>query len=320
MDPRNKDRCEEITATPAALTRRTFIGVAAGMSLASRGIAGLAPSAAGKPDSHIAGVQIGVITYSFRSMADQSAQALLQYVLQAGISGVELMGEPAEQFAGIPTGAHATRAAIAAWRASAPMDRFEQLGKMYRNAGVTIYAFKPRTFEADNTDAEMDYGMRAAKLLGASHVTVELPTDIGRTQKLGNLASRHGIRVGYHQHLQATPTLWDAALAASPANGINLDLGHFIAAGDFDGLEFLRQHHARITSMHLKDRKSKAHGQANLPWGAGDTPIGAALRLMRDRHYAFPASIELEYDIPTGSDAVREVRRCLDYCREALRS
>jgi sugar phosphate isomerase/epimerase len=320
LDPCNADRREGYAATQGTLTRRAFIGAAAGAALAGRSFADPLSPAATRPESRIAGVQIGVITYSFRSMADQSAEALLQDVLQSGISGVELMGDPAERYAGIPTGANATRAAIAAWRAGAPMHRFEQLGKMYRDAGVTIYAFKPGTFGADSTDAEMDYGMRAAKLLGASHVTAELPTDAGLAQRLGNMAGQHGIRIGYHQHLQATPTLWDAALAASPANGINLDLGHFIAAGDYDGLEFLRQHHARITSMHLKDRKSKAHGQENLPWGQGDTPIGAALRLMRDQQYAFPASIELEYDIPTGSDAVREVRRCLDYCREALRT
>lgn len=308
MDPIDKN----------ALTRRSFIAAASGLTLASRGLAGAAPSPAGKPDSRIAGVQIGVITYSYRSLADQSAEALLQDILQCGISGIELMGDPAERYAGIPTGANATPATVAAWRASAPMDRFEQLARIYRDAGVKIYAFKPRTFEADNTDAEMDYGMRAAKALGASHVTVELPTDIGRARRLGQLAARNGLRVGYHEHLQATPTLWDAALAASPANGINFDLGHFIAAGDYDGLDFLRQHHARVTSMHLKDRESRAHGQANLPWGEGDTPIGAALRLMRDQHYAFPASIELEYDIPAGSDPVAEVRRCLDFCRKAL--
>jgi hypothetical protein len=40
--------------------------------------------------------------------------------------------------------------------------------------------------------------------------------------------------------------------------------------------------------------------------------------LMRDQQYAFPASIELEYAVPAGSDAVREVVRCLEFCRKAL--
>ena len=39
----------------------------------------------GKPNSRINGVQIGCITYSFRSMADQSAEATLQYVLDSGM-------------------------------------------------------------------------------------------------------------------------------------------------------------------------------------------------------------------------------------------
>src|SRR5947208_204255 len=58
-----------------------------------------------KPNSLINGVQIGVITYSFRSMPDQSAEATLQYCLDCGISAIELMGGPAESYAGSPGGA-----------------------------------------------------------------------------------------------------------------------------------------------------------------------------------------------------------------------
>ena len=56
-----------------------------------------------KPNSKIEGVQIGTITYSYRSMLDQSAEATLRYILESGISAVELMGGPIESFAGIPT-------------------------------------------------------------------------------------------------------------------------------------------------------------------------------------------------------------------------
>jgi len=55
-----------------------------------------------KPDSRINGVQIGCITYSFRSLPDQSAEATLKYVVDSGISAIELMGDPAESFAGMP--------------------------------------------------------------------------------------------------------------------------------------------------------------------------------------------------------------------------
>ena len=58
----------------------------------------------GKPNSVIGGVSIGTITYSYRSMPDQSAEATLRYVLDSGISQIELMNGPAESFAGAPHG------------------------------------------------------------------------------------------------------------------------------------------------------------------------------------------------------------------------
>ena len=51
-----------------------------------------------KPNSLFNGVQVGAITYSYRQMPDQSGTATLQYILQSGISAVELMGGPAEQY------------------------------------------------------------------------------------------------------------------------------------------------------------------------------------------------------------------------------
>src|SRR5438034_1385881 len=55
-----------------------------------------------KPNSVFNGVQVGTITYSFRQMPDQSAEATLKYILDCGISAVEMMGGPVESFAGIP--------------------------------------------------------------------------------------------------------------------------------------------------------------------------------------------------------------------------
>ena len=41
---------------------------------------------------------------------------------------------------------------------------------------------------------------------------------------------------------------------------------------------------------------------------------------MKKEKYTFPASIEMEYQVPEGSDAVKEVGKCLDFCRAALTS
>ena len=54
--------------------------------------------------------------------------------------------------------------------------------------------------------------------------------------------------------------------------------------------------------------------------GTGETPIKEILQLVKNNKWKIPATIELEYDIPEGSDAVKEVARCVEYCKRALGS
>ncbi|MEZ0486391.1 sugar phosphate isomerase/epimerase family protein [Fibrella aquatica] len=342
-----------------ATTRRHFLGTTAalisGAVVSSQNLFGapaLIRHLGDKPNSRIDGVQIGVITYSFRDMPDQSAEATLQYVLDSGISAIELMGGPAESFAGAPKNTvdmrsifplmrkrrekqeltqdeqkllteadaqtKAYREELTKWRLAAPMAKFEQVRKMYNKAGVKIYGFKPDAFGLQHSDAEINYGMLAAKTLGANQVTLEHPGNDAHTLKLGQMAQKHGIRVGYHGHEQQTPTFWDTALAQSSGNAMNFDLGHYLAAGQPDPLALIREKHDRIASMHIKDRQTPAHGKGNLPWGQGDTPLLDVLKLMRDQKYTFPATVELEYQVPAGSNAVAEVKKCVAFCRNAL--
>ncbi|TWR27264.1 sugar phosphate isomerase/epimerase [Mucilaginibacter achroorhodeus] len=306
------------------LSRRRFIATGAfaagGLLLASK--AGKAAGFAGawaKPNSMINGVQIGVITYSFRSMPG-TVQDLLKYCLDCNINAIELMGDAAEEYAGAPKRDAAQSwqdfaPKMAEWRASVPMDKFKELRKMYNDAGVTIYAWKPNALGAKNTDAEIDYAFNAGKALGCTHVTVELP-DEAQTKRLGDLAAKHKMMVGYHAHTQATPTLWDTALSQSKYNGINLDIGHYASGTSSSPVPFIEKYHDRITSMHIKDRKF--HDGPNAPWGEGDTPIKEVLQLMKKNKYKFPATIELEYKIPDGSDAVAEVKKCRAYAAAAL--
>jgi len=306
------------------ISRRRFIGstalAAAGMALASKSVFAAGPLFQAKPNSVINGVQIGVITYSFRSMPG-TAENLLQYCLQCNINAIELMGEPAEAFAGIPKRAPDEDAPthfkkVADWRASVSMDKFKELRKLYNDAGVKIYAWKPNALNDKNTDAEIDYAFNAGKALGVTHVTVELPTNDAQTQRLGDFASKHKIYVGYHAHTQATPTLWDTALGQSKYNAINLDIGHYTAGTSSSPVPFIEKNHDRIVSMHFKDRKY--HDGPNMPWGEGDTPLAEVFKLLKTNKYKFPATIELEYKIPDGSDAVKEVIKCREFAVKAL--
>ena len=70
--------------------------------------------------------------------------------------------------------------------------------------------------------------------------------------------------------------------------------------------------------MHIKDRKNKTNGGANMPWGQGDTPLKEILTLLKEKKYAIPATIELEYDIPAGSDAVKETKNCVVFAKQVL--
>ncbi len=302
------------------LSRRRFIGssmlAVAGVALASKAAfaASLLPKE--KPNSKFDGVQIGVITYSFRSMPGTIEQ-ILQYCLDCNINAIELMGDAAETFAGAPKYDNSAdfHEKMAQWRESTLMDSFFTIRKMFNDAGVNIYAWKPNALNANNTDGEINYAFNVAKILGCSHVTVELPDEV-QTQRLGDIAEKHDLMVGYHAHTQATPTLWDVALNQSQYNGINLDIGHYVAGTSSSPVDFILKNHKRITSIHIKDRKF--HDGPNMPWGQGDTPIKDVLALMKKNGYKFPATIELEYNIPAGSDAVKEVMKCRDYAKSAL--
>ncbi|MCU1329212.1 MAG: sugar phosphate isomerase/epimerase [Bryobacterales bacterium] len=292
-----------------------------------------------KPNSKFGGVQVGAISYSFREMPDgNNAGTILPHMLELGLSGIEMMNGPAEAWAGAPTPAGrgpgggrgrgpATAEQIAerqragqalkAWRLGISMGKYKELRKLYNDAGVNIYAFK-LGLSKEMSDEEYDYAFNVADALGANHITMELPEDGTLTKRVGEFAAKRKIYVGYHAHTQATPALWDEALAQSKYNAINLDLGHYTAGTNASPLEFMKKNHARIVSLHMKDRKYEKNGGDNLPWGQGQTPIAEALQLMKKEKYTFPASIELEYRIPEGSTVMAEMAKCVDYCKRAL--
>ena len=80
---------------------------------------------------------------------------------------------------------------------------------------------------------------------------------------------------------------------------------------------FLKQHHARITHIHVKDRKMNQG--PNTPFGEGDTPIKEVLQVIRDNNWPIQATIEFEYPVPAGSDRMAEIGKCIQYCKDALR-
>lgn len=303
---------------PPHFSRRTFLAGSAALAATSMvsGRSAIASQAAAltRPDSKFNGVQIGVITYSYRSLPG-SAENLLDYITQCGISSVELMGGPAEQFARAATDGNDKP--LQEWRMSASMEGFQALRKMYNDAGVNIHIVKFGDIgNPGMADEQIDYYFRVAKALGADGITREISE--AAAERLGPIADRHEIMIGFHNHAQnISPTTYDGPiLSHGKFLGINLDIGHYVAGTNLPSLPQIEKHHDRILSLHLKDRK-KDNGP-NTPFGEGDTDIVEVLQFMARAGLKFPADIELEYRIPEGSDAVQEVKRCVEYCREAL--
>jgi sugar phosphate isomerase/epimerase len=381
MDDREKALYSRREFTKLALAAVPAMGLSGGVAQAL---------AQAKPNSVINGVRIGTITYSYRSMPDQSAEATLKYIVESGISQIELMGGPVNDYAmkrtgftplnagargggggggrgrgaadpatltgkwngvacapaqpgqepvmgndpaaagarqgGGGRGGTQTPEQMAAadaerkWRMGLSMDIFKDLRKMYNDAGVTIYAVKDVRM---GSDEDLEYTFAVAQALGANHITLELPSGpnaVPTLKRLGEWAVKKKIYVAYHTHAQGSMTAFDQAFAISPGNMANVDLGHLVAGGNRGGnpIDFLNKHHARISSFHLKDRTTPQNCALNLAWGTGETPIKDILQTVRKNKWTFPASIELEYEIPAGSDAVKEVAKCVQYCRAAL--
>jgi sugar phosphate isomerase/epimerase len=312
-------------------TRRDFGKLAAAALPASSLLA--------KPNSKFDGVQIGAITYSFRALPS-SAEQILNYLTDCGISAIELMANVAESYAGIPAvparppaGQKATPAqqkgskdaaeAIAKWRISVSMDKYKAFRRMYEDAGVKIYAFKlPPTLEM--SDAEYEYIWNVAHTLGANHITMELPTNDKLLRRVADYAAKRKLAIAFHTHGQGGDSEFDKVLAASKFTALNLDVGHYFGVTGKSPVPVMEKYHERIASLHLKDRKApttpgdKKGAGANMPWGQGGTPLKAILQTMKKNKYKFPGSIEYEYTTPEGSDVVTEVKKCVQYCKNAL--
>ena len=277
------------------LTRRGF-----GQTLLAAPLA----RAAGKPNSRINGVLIGIQSYSFR---DRPLDAAVQAMAEIGFSSCELWQGHVEP--------KMSREPLRNWRTSVSMDFFREVRKKFYAAGIDLFAYN-YSFRDDFNDEEIARGFEMAKAMGVKCLTAS--SNVTTAARVEPFAAKAKMLVGMHNHSNikpnefARPEDFEGAMQSGPHIAVNFDLGHYVAAG-YDPIAFIEKHHKRIVAVHLKDRK-KNQGD-NMPFGEGDTPLKEVLQLLRKKKYAIPACIEYEYK---GADTMVEVRRCFDYCKKAL--
>lgn len=272
-------------------------------------------------NSKVNGVRIGVQSYSFRGLSlDDAVKAMAQ----VGIGECELWSGHVEPRVGPPPGGggmtpemrRQRQEETRKWRLTVPLDHFKNVRKKFDAAGVRLQAYN-LSFNDNFTDEEIDRGFQMARALGVKLITAS--STLSAAKRVAPFAEKHKITVAMHGHSNLTdpnqfakPESFAAALAMSKYFAVNLDIGHFFAAG-FDPVGYIEANHARITNLHIKDRK-KEDGP-NTPWGQGDTPIKQVLQLLKQKKYDIPANIEYEYQ---GEDAVAEVGKCFQYIKDSL--
>jgi sugar phosphate isomerase/epimerase len=305
------------------------------LKIALAGLPVSAALAAKMIDSKIDGVQLGVQSYSFRDLPlDQAIQAMVTdglgdcelfspHIEAGGIEALKPILEPAggKQLSReeMTAAFKAYGAKLREWRLTVPLDYFKGVRKKFDDAGIQLYAYN-LTLDASATDPEIDRTFEMAKALGVGIITSS--TTLPVAQRMAPFAHKHEMIVAFHGHSDvknpeqfATPESFEKALAMSKQYRINLDIGHFTAAG-YNAADFINSKHEQIVLIHLKDRKK--NDGPNEPWGQGDTPIKEILQLLKQKQYSIPAFIEYEYK-GTGT-SVEEVAKCYQYCKNALAS
>lgn len=284
--------------------------------------------------SEYGGIPVGAITFSYWHMP-VGYLSTLKYMGDAHLTSTELMGYDLEVDSGAPvwklpwdqTGDE--QAERAEWRRSIEPDKvFAETAAKYASKGIGIHILKPElnlTGDEKQSDEELDFWFKAAKAVGAKCMTREMPNPSNYLheekglRRIAKFCEKYDMLLAFHNHTQITPDFYDGPLLEwSDRFRINFDIGHYVAANDDNPLDFVRKYHDKIFSIHLKDRTRKSKKARTTPFGEGDVDFAGLFSLLQKEKWYFNCDIEMEYIIPVGSDAVKEVNRCRRYCRSVI--
>jgi len=296
----------------------------------------------GAINSTISGVRMGVQSASF-TFSGIDVDGIIKTLNDVGLAEIDVMSEHIENYLGgpvqlpgtgrpgpwarVPGSGRATggatqtpaaggagrgpdpaaRDALRKWRLGIGLDKYREVGKKFADGGVKFYSYN-LSFNDTFTDEEIDKGFQMTQALGTSIITASSPLSV--FPRLKPFAEKYNVVVALHNHTSG-PDDFKAAMSLSEKFWVNLDVGHYFASG-YDPLAYLKEHHSRITNIHIKDRK-KNQG-AEMPFGEGETPLREVLLLLKKEKYDFPACIE--YVGPAGPAI--ELSKCLQYCKDVL--
>jgi len=308
-------------------------------------------------NSNFGGVHIGAITYSWRSMPG-GMENIIKYCQECGISSIELMSGDLETYLGAPEnpmmaifmemrrqeaqqaeGENAPprrrgrpeftpeqqaridkyNEEVREFRLNVDMKKVASAKKLLDDAGIQahIVKFSP----ANWSDEEIDYAFKVAKAMGAKGVSNEISEKAAK--KMAPFAEKHDMYAVMHQHMQFAEVegfSYDPYIEISPAIRFNFDAGHYFGSTGKHPNEMIKKYHDRIFSIHIKDKTGPNTDppNTNQVWGQGEMPLEDVLLLIQKEKWPIYCDIELEYDVKPWSNAVKEVKTCVNYARQIL--
>lgn len=205
------------------------------------------------------------------------------------------------------------------FRLNVDMKKVASAKKLLDDAGIKahIVKFSPSSW----SDDEIEYAFKVAKAMGAKGVSEEIGEEAAK--KLAPFAEKHDMYAVMHQHMQFADVegfSYDPYIEISPAIRFNFDAGHYFGSTGKNPVDMIKKYHERIFSIHIKDKTGPDVDppNQNQVWGQGQMPLEEVLLFIQKEEYPIFCDIELEYEVKPWSNAVKEVKTCVNYARQIL--
>ena len=257
-------------------TRRTFVKLAAGCSLAT----------VAAPLHAFSSLNIGVGTYSYHGLSidDMIVQLNALRVREIEMSRGEfmLLSHPEDQL-------------------------FRTTREKLDRAGIRCVSYYAATIK---TDGDIDNAVRFARLLGSTNITGDATEDV--LKQIDQRLTQAGLTFGLHNHFfpykfayESPEDVLNALSGLSKTMGATADTGHFASCG-YDPADAIRKLAPRLRMVHLKDIQAKG-GEVNVLLGSGIAKIPEVMQELHRQNFPGLVAVEYEKEGDVNQDMAQEV-------------
>jgi sugar phosphate isomerase/epimerase len=273
------------------MSRRTFVGLAAGLSGAA--MWGL-PRLRGE-ERKFAGFSIGIQSYSLR---EYSADEAIQHAKDLGFEHVEFY--PGQ------------------FKPDSTPEQIDAMKQKMGSLGLRISGHGVSRFTKDHEANRKLFVF--AKRAGIRNLTADPTPD--SFESLDKLVAEYDIRIAIHNHgpshrYNKVVDVLNAIRGHDPRIGACADLGHYIRSGE-SPIEVIRLLGDRLYGIHLKDFAEQQEKTKGVILGRGHLDVEGVFRALKQANFPADGALSLEYE-ENPKDPIEDIRQCLAIAKEAAR-